>query len=182
VNEAAAVEAVYTVINAARATLVGSLTQNNQERVLKWLSRTILDTPPAYYAVSIHCENALEHSKPTVVNSANPNIVPAWVEYRMFVMVGEHATPDSSKAFDTAHDNFRKFCDRLVLLLRQTTDWFPTSGSSPRFRLKIERDTAQTVRKENILPLPVEDGTHILGAFIRFTLMDHCSDSSLLYE
>jgi hypothetical protein len=181
VNEDAAVQAVYTVINANEATLISGLLSGGTLREVSHLTPTILYTPAAYYAVGVHCERAREHDHPGLANVTSTANSPDYVEYPMLVRVADavYSEPNEDIPYDVAHSNFRKFTDRLVRLLRETTVWFPDAATRPRFRVKEDRTLGKVFEKNNVAPF-IETDAYVLGAEIRFVLVDWCSDSSLI--
>jgi len=182
-NENAAVQAVYTVIDNAKATLVTGIIHNGVARTIQHLSTTNLATPTQYYAVATYCAGAREFSMPGMNNVPG---VP-WAEYNMVVQVADVANIQVADLlpYETAHADFRKFRDRIVRLIRETTKWFPSSTATPRFRMPVSRtgenDRRVDVENQNFSFRDVQDVEYaMLFARITFTLMDHCSDSSLL--
>ena len=180
-NEDAAVQAVYTVINSNKDILVSGLMSGGTLRELSHLTPTILYFAPAYYAVGIHCERASERDHPGIMNMTSTAGVPDYAEYDMVIRVADAMFPESNEdiPYDQAHSNFRKFTDRLVRLLRETTVWFPDTSTRPKFKVREDRSLGKICEKSNFAPL-IESNAFVLGAEIRFALVDWCSDSSLI--
>jgi len=182
-NESAAVNAVYTIIDDAKATLVQGISHSGIAREILHLSKTNLSTPTQYYAVAVYCENAREFSMPGV----NSITGVSWTEYSMMVQLADVANIQSHDVlpYETAHGDFRRFRDRVVRLLRDSTKWFPTSSSSPKLRVKVgqgEGDRLIAVENQNFTFSDMEQVEYaMLFSRIAFTLTDHCADSSLLY-
>jgi len=176
-DEGGAVSAIVTVIENATSTLLSGLEQNGAAREIGYISPTLLSMPTSYYGFDVHCENAREQRSPEFDNSAEPN--PYVTEYSMAVIVFEHALPDAESDGEhycsAAHGNFRSLCDRTVKLLRRTHKWLPSQSSSPRYRVKDDRESpGRAVSKENHLPDPTDEG-FILASTIRFKLVG-CND------
>lgn len=180
-NEDAAVQAVYTVINSNTATLIAGLLGGGTLREVSHLTPTILYRPAAYYAVVVHCERARERDHPDIVNMASTAGVPDYAEYDMLILVADVVYPEPNEdiPYNKTHSNFRKFSDRLIRLLRETTVWFPDTATRPRFKVREDRSLGKVFEKNNIGPF-VETDAYVLGAEIRFALVDWCSDSSLI--
>jgi len=175
-NEDAAVQAVYDTINDNKATLVSGLEQNGLARELSWLADTLVAVPDSYYAVAVHCESAEEANMPDQYNSRSAS--PYMTTYQIMIRLGDavyYDPNDTSVYGSTAHANFRDFCDNVVKLFRRDQDWFPSASASPRFRLIQSSGRGRIVRKENDLPMPIEDGVALVSATIRFTLTG-CND------
>lgn len=174
-NEDAVAQAVESVINAAKATLVAGLTQNDLAREVAWLSDTALGVPPAFYAIKIHVEDAVEYNDPDRNNTYKAT--PYRSEYSVMILVGDCATydPNDDVVGSVSHSNFRKFCDNIVRLVRRDTEWFPNASASSRYRIPSARNSLREVRKENVPPEPISDGVSLLGAVIRFKLAG-CDD------
>jgi hypothetical protein len=182
-NEDAAVQAVYTVINNAKDTLVQDITHNGVAREILHLATTNLAPPTAYYAVAVYCERARESAMPGVNTADGVD----WAEYDMVVQLGDVANiqPTDTLPYQIAHADFRKFRDRIVKLIR-TTKWFPSATASPRLRFPVDAGGVEhkrvDVENQNFSWEEAENVTYaMLFSRITFTLMDHCSDSSLLY-
>ena len=175
-DENSAVAAIVTVIEDASSTLVSGLDQNGQERVIEYISPTLLHLPSAYYGINVHCERATERRSPEFVNSAEAS--PHATEYDMAVVVFENALPDDGNDTffcEVAHQNFRDLCDAVVKLLRRTHKWLPSSVATPRYRIKDDSESpGRSVQKENHLPEPSDEGL-ILASTIRFKLVG-CND------
>lgn len=183
-NERAAVQAVYTVLDSARASLVTGITHNGVARTIKHLSTTNLAAPVEYYAVSVECTSCKEFS----MQGANSVAGVPWAVYEMVIQLGDVANiqPSSdTNPYETAHADFRKLRDRVVKLIRETVKWMPASSANPRFRLAVgngEYDRPVSVENQNFTFSDIEDVEYaMLFSRISFSLQDHCSDSSLLY-
>ena len=184
-NEVAVVQAVYDVLNPAKATLVTDLSQGGVARTIKSLTRTVLAVPSAYYAIGIDCTGAREYNKPAKnVNSATGGIIVA--EYSMTVRIADAAYPDlntdpkEAEPYLTAHTNFRKLVDRIEKLIRETKFW-PSQASSPRFCLMVDPRIGVEVKKENATLIYEGTSTIVLAAMLSFTLVDPNSKPGLLY-
>lgn len=181
-NEVAAIQAVYDVINAAKATLVSGLAQGGMVREVKSLTRTVLAVPAAYYAVAVDCNPTVyERASPAHnISKATSGIIVA--EYQMIVKMADSAYTEQGEqeSFLTSHNNFRKFGDRVAKLIREQR-FFPGQGATPRFCLKIDRVNGIEMTKENINLLYEGTSIILITSWLRFTLMDANSDTSLLY-
>jgi len=173
-DESGAIQAVYDTIDDNKATLVSGLDANGFERELECLSETIFDSPTGYYAVAIHCENAVEFNDPEFYNGVQAS--PYRTTYDMLLYVADVILYDTDDVGygSVANDNFRLFCDRIVKLFRRDQQWFPSSSSSPKFRIYTGGKRGREVSKENVLPYP-EGNEMTIGSIIRFTLSG-CND------
>lgn len=180
-NEVAAIQSVYDVLNAAKATLVTDLTHGGVAREVKSLKRTVLAVPDSYYAMAIDCSDIKEYAAPSQnISKATSGLIHC--EYQMIVKIADVAYPDQGEdeVFLTSHNNFRTFCDRVARLLRETR-FFPSVSATPRFCLKMDRTTGIEMKRENINLIYEGTSLIILASWLRFTLMDPNSDTSLLY-
>lgn len=180
-NEVAAIQAMYDVLDAARVTLVSGLTHGGVAREIKSLKRTVLAVPDAYYAIAVDCQDAHEYAAPSQnISKATSGLIIC--EYPMIVKIADAAYPDQgeSESHLTSHNNFRKFCDRVARLIRETR-FFPDSSSTPRFCLKMDRVAGIEMRKENLNLIYEGTSLIILTSWLRFTLVDPKSVTSLLY-
>lgn len=185
-NEDAAVQAVYVVIDDAKEALVGGIAHQGEPRQILHLADTLLAAPLMYYAIGIDCLRAREFSMPGVNTLANA--IP-WAQYEMVIQIADVANiqPGDVVPYSQVHSDFRKLRDRVVRLIRNTTEWFPTATSTPRFRMPRDANgnNDKLVRVENQLTsfsdMQQQDYA-LLFSRIQFVLIDHCSDSSLLYS
>lgn len=182
-NEIAATNAIKAVINAAKATLVSGLAQGGAARSIAHLETTSLAMPSGYYAIAIDCLAAQEYE----MDSRNIVTVVAadglqHTVYEMAIRIADYAMPEPGEAtaYITAHTNFRKLTDRIVKLLRETK-WYPNATTRPRFRLAVTQEQGSMIRKENEVITDDSLTYMILAATLRFTLIDHCADSTALY-
>lgn len=181
-NEVAAIQAIYDVLNLNRATLIEGLSHGGVVRKIESLTRTVISVPTAYYAVAINCTGAREYAAPSRnIGKATSGI--KLVEYSMIVQIADAAYPEQGEeeSFLTAHNNFRKFSDRIAKLLRETR-FFPNSSSTPRFCIRMDAISGIEMSKENINLIYEGTSVIVLTSWLRFTLMDPNSDSSLLYS
>lgn len=171
-KEKQAVQAVYDTIDDSKSSLVSGIEQNGREREILYLSNTILQALPLYYAILIDCVDAREYNHPEGRNS--DKATPYVTEYDIVIAVADNALFEDGEALYgvTAHNNFRVFCDPIVALFRRDQKWFPTASADPRFRLRVDPRMGRQVRKTNELPDPVGDGTYMLGSAISFTLVE----------
>ena len=182
-NEDAAVQAIKTVIGNAASTLLTDLSYAGVPRKIQHLASTELAVPGAYFAIAVKCPRSRERSMPAGNNLTGKN----WVEYDMVVQVADVAQidPNEEVAYETAHSDFRKFRDRIVRLVRDTTEWFPSAASTPRFRLPVSPGQEHKAVDVENQAWHAQDqqrvGYAMLFSRITFKLIDHCADSSLLY-
>ena len=169
-NEDAAVQAVYDTLETNKVALVSGIEQNGLAKSLSWLSNTMVAVPDSYYAVAVHCENVEEFNEPDAYNA---NLaLPYHTNYQMMIRLGDavYYDPSDTKYGSVATTNFRDFCDKVVKLFRRDQTWFPSSTASPKYRLLIDSRRGRVVRKENDIPMPIEDGITLVSSTIRFTL------------
>lgn len=180
-NEKEAVNAVYTVLNNAKATLVSDLTHSGADREIKHLAGTNLAPPVEYYAIAVYCTGASEGSMP----GANNITGISWDVFNMVIQVADVANiqKDDLFPYEQCHNNFRDLVGRIVELIRITTSWFPSPTSSPRFRMPTSEDgTAHkpvNVENESFGFEDTEGNDYaMLFSRISFTLIDHCADDN----
>jgi hypothetical protein len=181
-NQEAAINAVVTVINTNKATLVTGLTIGGAARAIKWISDTPLAVPPEYYAVIVDCANLTEYPMPRQHNIADPNNSIMYVDYEIAVAVADYAVFEQGEAIygGKAQQNFRKLVDRMVKLFLYDTKFFPLLGAVPRFCIPRIGDGPR-MQVENLVPDVSNNGEYFLSSVIRFTLRDTNSNPALLY-
>jgi hypothetical protein len=175
-NEQGAVQAVYDTVENNQSTLLDSLEQNGENRVLECLTDTLTQGPAGYYAIAIHCRRAEEFTDPL---PGNVNVASRYrTLYHIEMLVADQVLPDPDDDLfgETAADNFRTFCDRIVQLFRVTQKWFPNDSADPKYCLYQDPVRGRYVEKRN--DPPDTDGTSLfLSAAIRFTLAG-CNDQA----
>jgi hypothetical protein len=181
-NVTAAKAAIKSLLDLNSSTLVTSLTQQGQARVIKHLTTTVLTPAKQYFFVAIHHEETAERSKNAGV--ANASMPPRAAEYNIVIHVEDYAisVAGEDELFETAQANFDKFVDRVVKLIKEQA-WI---GTSPRYRLP--RDAApeadRRVLRSDSLQAWYDDAEQyhaMLTSQIRFTLIDECVDDTALY-
>ena len=168
-NEDAALDAVRAVVEGNKSTLVSGLEQNSLAREISWISDNPCAFPDAYYAVKIFAEPCTEEDvrQSNAVKSTGMYVS----QYNILLRVADFVTivPEDETYGETAVRNFRKLSDRIVGLVRRTTDWFPVSTESPKFRL-IDRRVTKTPH-----PAMLDTNGYLIGCDIRFRLVG-CND------
>lgn len=173
-NEQAAVQAVYDTISDNQSTLLSGLQQNGLDRTLECLTDTLTQGPTGYYAIAIHCRGAREFTDPL---PGNVNVASRYrTQYDIQILVADMVLPEPDDVLfgETATDNFRTFCDRIVWLFRVNQKWFPSSTADPKYCLYQDPARGRYVEKRN--DPPDTDGTSFfLSAAISFMLVG-CND------
>ena len=179
-NERAAVDAVVSVIEEGKDAVTTGIFHQGQKRERREIFSSSLTPPKEGYSLTVHCTNAREQSIPQV----NVRLGKSYVEYDIEIHLAEPAymQQEDETAFETMHNDFRDVIGRLVRLLREDTVAFPDTTSNPKFivRKSQPRDPAVTVENRSKWYDAGEGGSPVLYSIIRFTIVDHCSDSSLV--
>lgn len=176
-NQNAAINAVYGVLNTNKAVVVSGITHQGISRELQHIFRSNLTAWMETYAVTIHCPAATEKfSEP----SANTVRGRAQVTYSMEIHVVDTAFPQTSDTnqlpFEQMHSDFRTVVARIVRLVKDTTVAFTSGGVELRLTpfspVKVDERTSWFDNGQESYPM--------LYSIIHFELTDYCADSSLV--
>lgn len=180
---AAAKEAVKTLIDTNSATLLTGLTAQGQARQIVHLTTSISTPATGYFFVAVHCAESPEHS----LGGRNISKPPRAAEYDMIVHVEDYivGATGEDELFEEQTASFDKFVDRIKALIADAV-WIPDATSSPKFNLVrspaatedqvIVRSDAQQGRFDE-----AERYHSMLYAQLRFRMEDKCVDHTQLY-
>jgi hypothetical protein len=184
-NETAAVEAVYTVIEAQKEILVQDLIQDGAQREIRELVSSVIPEGLSSYVISIDCLRVVESTRPSgnVISGAPQTEIYTIVVDVVDVPIILAEDPEG-RPYKTSHDHFRLLIARLVKLLRKDTNFFPSQTASPRFTMAVNRtegDRRVEVRNQHRTQRETISAHYgRLQTRLTFQLVG-CSDDSLLY-
>jgi len=184
VNEKAVVDAIHTVIDGVRDTLVSGFYHQGTQRQIEHIFRSNLTPPGGGISISIHCTRAREWSMAMSNATQGKNVGHYEIELHVVDLAFPQPDDPAQTPYETMHQDFRKLCGRLVLLIRETTTWWPNSTASPKFELLKSNSNDRVVNVDNRAAW-YDDGAGaypVLFSVISFTLVEECVDTGSLYD
>ncbi len=176
---------IKTLINTNKATLLTGLTSQGKAREIVHLTKAISTPPTGYYFVGIHVLEATGRSRSGVI--ANTSQPPRSAEYECIIHVEDYAIPvaGEEELYETIQEQFDDFVDRIADLIEDQA-WIPDASTSPRYRLPREKDakTDRRILRSNAQQGWFDEAEQFHSMFtaqLRFTLLEQCVDTSLLY-
>lgn len=190
-SEELVVQAIENLINSNISTLLSGLNSQGTERDEYQVVGTSLAPAQLYYFISIDINRVRYSSRSEgVPTQAAPQLRTA--EYDCVIGVTDAASLEVNdpEPYRLMHKAFRKFSDRVVALFEdQNLRWLNAPGNVAKYELK--RSSGRTVggsdravEKNNLSGTYIdqEQEYSLLHSQITFTLVDHCHDTSLLYD
>jgi len=181
-NEKAAIAAVAAVLEGGKTAITSGIVHQGEQREIEEINKSNLTPPKQPYSISVDCTSARERS----ILTANVRTGVSYVEYSMELHISDPAYPQPSdseqKPYETMHDDFRTVVGRIVKLIREDTVAFPSTTAKPKFiiRRSMAGDPAVTVENRSRWYDAGQGASPVLYSIIKFTIVDHCSDSSLV--
>jgi hypothetical protein len=178
VNLVLAVDAIYSVIDANKASVVSGIVHQGQQREIKEIHKSVLTPPLEYYAVMIHVGEGPE----ALQDARNSPIRVPVSEYHAEVHISDFAIPQQGDPdqtpYETMHTDFRTVVSKLAKVFRDT-QWMPNATTRPRYTLK---DPGKEIRVSDRTRWFADAANRypVLYAVISFTLQTSCDDGASL--
>lgn len=185
-SEELVVQAIENLISDNIVTLLSGLISQGTDRDEYQIVGTSLAPAQLYYFVSIDINRvryaSLSEGSPV---QAAPKLRTA--EYDCVVGITDSASLEvlDPEPYRLMHAQFRKFSDRIVALFEdENRHWIYAPGNVAKYELKRVRGNDRAVEKNNLSGTYIdqEQEYSLLHSQVTFTLVDHCHDTSLLYE
>lgn len=184
-NERLVVDAVYTVIDGVRETLVEGFIHQGVQREIDDLLRSSLTPPKQGMSITINCTGVRETSL-DMSNIVQGKDVAVYEMELHVVDIAFPQLPDPAQTpYETMHQDFRLLIARLSYLIRKQTVWWPTASATPKFRLMQARGGNDRLVRVDNRTAWYDEGTGpypVLYSVIAFTLVEECVDTGELYD
>jgi hypothetical protein len=176
-NEAAAINVLYDLIDSNNEMFVDGLELNGEQRHIRTLSRTVMTPPLSFYAIHFHVASSFMRPSIGQAQVRNP-VMEASYSASIFATDFAQITSGETSAFETQHDQFRVFTDRIAVLIKDQF-WMTDVVTGLKFRLPEEKridkiNTIQRYDQETAWP-------KVMVAVISFDLLQQCADDAGLY-
>lgn len=184
-NETAILDALKSLIDDNKSTLVTGMTHQGQARAIEHITTSVLTPPVAYYYIALEINEVAESSKFGVFATAERP--PRSAVYNCEVNVADYLVGVAGEAelYETMHNSFRLLVDRIAKLIEEQK-WIPSISDSPKVRL-VRSGTAgndRAIQKVNTNQgwFDQAESYHALAfCQLRFLVADETIDNTLLY-
>ncbi len=178
-NEVAALTAVKDLIDSNKETLVQGFVHQGVAREIKQITISSLTPAIDYYFIAIYTDTDEDLTRTGF--GTTTALAPSQSIYGMIVEVSDYVvfTSTEDELYEEMDSDFRKLCDRIIKLLRESY-WITDANTSIKFKLMEDR----RVTKENLTDIATNAAEYHSMCYCRisFQLIDECTDDTTLYE
>lgn len=179
-NEAAVVLSLKDLIEQNSDILVQGLIHQGVNREIRQVTTSNLTPINSYYFILIYATDPSEKTNPTISRTTRAGT--RTTRYPILIEIADEAIVQvgDEEAYETMHNDFRTFCDRLVDLIEQQN----FIGTEPKAKLERNPANDRAVEKRNLSGTWEDTESNnwaSLYAQLSFTLIDECIDTSALY-
>jgi len=177
--EAAVKDALYSLIDDNKSTLLSGITQQGRARQIQLVKETLAPLQYAYY-VSL-AVGAMRTWEETGIQSINATVGAMRAEYDCEIEVFEYAHEliGDAHAYELAGKDFDQLVARLLKLIREQSSFTSSVHGTHTFKLR-ETMEPSTHRRIDVdvtdLPAQTRGGAPAFFALLSFTLEERCLD------
>lgn len=179
-NEAAVVLSLKDLIEQNRDTLTQGLVHQGVNREIRQITTSNLTPISSYYFILIYATDPGEKTNPTSARTTQSGR--RMTRYPILIELADEAIYQvgDDEAYETMHNDFRTFCDRLVDLIEKQN----FIGTEPKAKLERNLNNDRAIEKRNLSGTWEDTESNnwaSLYAQLSFALVDECIDTSTLY-
>lgn len=162
-DEVAVRDAIFTLLDNNKATLVSGLSIQGNPRVIATIAKQRVTPPTGYYYISVHVTQAVIYNDD--IQDINHNVT----EYSCELEVVDYLFHGASETglFDKLSSDFNKLCDRAVKLI------YNNKKLDSKYELSMSRDIRlnRRIERQSLFSVGEQPDDFFLYCLIRFTLV-----------